>query len=56
MWQATSEFSKSEIMAERKIERVYRRLTDEERAEHARVREQIKKEFPPVTKRRKKRS
>ena len=37
-------------MAEKKLNRVYRRLTDDERAEHARIREQVKKEFPPAKK------
>ena len=39
-------------MAAKKLKRIYRRLTDEERAEHARIREQVKKEFPPAQKKR----
>lgn len=31
-----------------KNKRIYRRLTDEERALHAKVIEQVKKEFPPL--------
>ena len=39
-------------MAEKKLKRIYRRLTDDERAEHARIREQATAEFPPAKKRR----
>jgi ribosome-binding protein aMBF1 (putative translation factor) len=34
-------------MAKKKLERVNRRLTDEERARHAKVREGALKDFPP---------
>ena len=39
-------------MAEEKLKRVCRRLTDDKRAQHARIREQVKKEFPPAEKKR----
>ena len=37
-------------MAERKTERITRRLTAEERARHAEIREQVGEEFPPAKK------
>jgi len=39
-------------MAKKKLKRIYHRLTDDERAEHTRIREQATKEFPPAKKRR----
>ena len=37
-------------MANKKVKRISRRLTDEEKARHAKIREQVMKEFPPVKK------
>jgi hypothetical protein len=37
-------------MSERKTERISRRLTAEERSRHTEIREQVTREFPPVTK------
>ncbi len=39
-------------MAKKKIERISRNLTAEEKARHARIREQVVKEFPPAAKKR----
>jgi ribosome-binding protein aMBF1 (putative translation factor) len=35
-------------MAAKRVERITRRLTDEEKARHAKIREQVMKEFPPA--------
>jgi DNA-binding phage protein len=37
-------------MAKKKIRRIVRELTDEEKARHAEMREQVMKEFPPAKK------
>ncbi|MCG8585264.1 MAG: helix-turn-helix domain-containing protein [Pirellulales bacterium] len=39
-------------MPDNKPKRIFRRLTDEERERHAKIREQVKQEFPPAKKRR----
>ena len=37
-------------MAKKKTQRITRRLTDEEKARHAKIRQQVIKEFPPAKK------
>lgn len=37
-------------MAKKKIRRIVRKLTDEEKARHAKIREQAMEEFPPAKK------
>jgi len=37
-------------MAQKKIKRIVRTLTDEEKARHAKIREQVVKEYPPANK------
>jgi hypothetical protein len=37
-------------MAKKKIQRIVRKLTDEEKARHAEIREQVMEEFPPAKK------
>lgn len=39
-------------MAKKKVERITRKLTEDERARHAKIREQVMQEFPPSKRKR----
>lgn len=39
-------------MAKKKVERITRKLTEDERARHAKIREQVMQEFPPAKRKR----